>query len=42
MAVHMKLHNDFDAVGVRIVAQISELEIASTSYHTSYTTRSRT
>jgi len=34
MAVHLKLHNDFDAVGVRIVAQISELEIASTSYHT--------
>jgi oligoribonuclease NrnB/cAMP/cGMP phosphodiesterase (DHH superfamily) len=34
MAWHLKLHNDLDAVGSRIVAEISELEIASTSYHT--------
>jgi len=33
MAWHLKLHNDLDAVGVRIVAETSELEIASTSYH---------
>lgn len=33
MAYHLKLHNDLDAVGCRIVAEISELEIASTSYH---------
>jgi len=34
MAWHLKLHNDFDAVAFRIVAEISGLEIASTSYHT--------
>jgi len=34
MADHLKLHNDLDAVGSRIVAEASGLEIASTSYHT--------
>jgi oligoribonuclease NrnB/cAMP/cGMP phosphodiesterase (DHH superfamily) len=34
MAYHLKLHNDLDAVGCRIVAELSNLEIASTSYHT--------
>ena len=34
MVCHLKLHNDFDAVGCRIVAEASGLEIASTSYHT--------
>ena len=34
MAYHLKLHNDLDAVGARIVAESSGLEVASTSYHT--------
>jgi len=34
MAWHLKLHNDFDAVGSRIIAEASGLEIVSTSYHT--------
>jgi len=34
MAYHLKLHNDFDAVGIRILAEISGFDIASTSYYT--------